>query len=74
MQFTGCGSIMSVHFTSAPIRDPADAAAADMRLRDLFFFDMAAAGIYLARRGFMALMLPVASRSWMRRQRLSPDS
>ncbi len=59
MQFTGCGSIIGVHFTAAPIRNPADAAAADMRLRDLFFFDMAAAGIYLARRGFMALMLPV---------------
>jgi len=59
MQFTGCGSILGVHFTAAPIRNPADAAGADMRLRDLFFFDMAAAGIYLARRGFMALMLPV---------------
>jgi glutamate-1-semialdehyde 2,1-aminomutase len=59
MQFTGCGSIMGVHFTAAPIRNPADAAGADARLRDLFFFDMAAAGIYLARRGFMALMLPV---------------
>ena len=59
MQFTGCGSIMNVHFTAASIRNPADAAGADARLRDLFFFDMAAAGIYLARRGFMALMLPV---------------
>ena len=59
MQFTGCGSIMGVHFTAAPIRSPTDAAGADARLRDLFFFDMAAGGIYLARRGFMALMLPV---------------
>jgi glutamate-1-semialdehyde 2,1-aminomutase len=59
MQFTGCGSILGVHFTAAPIRRPGDAAGADARLRDLFFFDMAAAGVYLARRGFMALMLPV---------------
>jgi glutamate-1-semialdehyde 2,1-aminomutase len=59
MQFTGCGSIMGVHFTASLIRCPADAAGSDTRLRDLFFFDMAAAGIYLARRGFMALMLPV---------------
>jgi glutamate-1-semialdehyde 2,1-aminomutase len=59
MQFTGCGSIIGVHFTAGPIRNPGDAARADGRLRDLFFFDMAAAGIYLARRGFMALMLPV---------------
>ncbi len=59
MQFTGCGSIIGVHFTADPILKPADAAGADSRLRDLFFFDMAAAGIYLARRGFMALMLPV---------------
>jgi glutamate-1-semialdehyde 2,1-aminomutase len=58
MQFTGCGSIMGVHFKSASIRNAADAAGADIRLRDLFFFDMAAAGVYLARRGFMALMLP----------------
>jgi glutamate-1-semialdehyde 2,1-aminomutase len=59
MQFTGCGSILGVHFTAAPIRNPADSAGGDARLRDLFFFDMAAAGIYLARRCFMALMLPV---------------
>jgi glutamate-1-semialdehyde 2,1-aminomutase len=59
MQVTGCGSIMAVHFTAAPIRSVTDTAGADARLRDLFFFDMAAAGIYFARRGFMALMLPV---------------
>jgi glutamate-1-semialdehyde 2,1-aminomutase len=59
MQFTGCGSIMAVHFTAAPIRSVADTAGADTRLRDLFFFDMAAAGVYFARRGFMALMLPI---------------
>jgi len=59
MQFTGCGSIMAVHFMAAPIRSVADTAGADVRLRDLFFFDMVAAGLYFARRGFMALMLPI---------------
>jgi glutamate-1-semialdehyde 2,1-aminomutase len=58
MQVTGLGSIMNVHFTSAEIRTPAETAC-DTRLRDLFFFDMAEAGIYLARRGLIALMLPI---------------
>jgi glutamate-1-semialdehyde 2,1-aminomutase len=58
MQFTGLGSLMNAHFTAAPILRPADTAC-DVRLRDLFFFDMAAAGFYMARRGLMALMLPV---------------
>jgi glutamate-1-semialdehyde 2,1-aminomutase len=58
MQFTGLGSLMSVHFTKRAIRCPADTAA-DPRLRDLFFFDMVEAGFYLARRGFIALMLPL---------------
>jgi glutamate-1-semialdehyde 2,1-aminomutase len=58
MQVTGLGSIMNVHFTAAPIRSPADLPT-DHRLRDLFFFDMAEAGIYLARRGLIALMLPI---------------
>ena len=59
MQFTGVGSVMNAHFVSGPVRTPADAASSDNRLRDLFFFDMAEAGIYLARRGMIALMLPV---------------
>jgi len=58
MQFTGLGSLMNAHFTAAPIEDPAGAAC-DNRLRDLFFFDMAEAGFYLARRGLAALMLPL---------------
>jgi glutamate-1-semialdehyde 2,1-aminomutase len=58
MQFTGLGSLMNAHFTTSQIRRPADAAC-DNRLRDLFFFDMAEAGFYLARRGLAALMLPL---------------
>ena len=59
IQITGVGSVMNVHFTTGPIRTPADAARSDTRLRDLFFFDMVEAGIYLARRGLIALMLPL---------------
>ena len=59
MQATGIGSVMNIHFTAGPIRTPADANRSDRRLRDLFFFDMAEAGIYLARRGLIALSLPI---------------
>ncbi|UFN49973.1 aspartate aminotransferase family protein [Roseomonas sp. OT10] len=58
MQASGIGSLMNIHFTARPIRNPSDAAC-DGRLRDLFFFDMVESGIYLARRGLIALMLPV---------------
>lgn len=58
MQFTGLGSMMTVHFTRAPIRRPADVASLDPRLKELFFFDMIAAGLYIARRGMMVLSLP----------------
>ncbi|HWK47349.1 MAG TPA: aminotransferase class III-fold pyridoxal phosphate-dependent enzyme [Stellaceae bacterium] len=58
LRVSGLGSIMNVHFTLAPIRRPADAVC-DARLRDLFFFDMIEAGIYLARRGMITLMLPL---------------
>jgi glutamate-1-semialdehyde 2,1-aminomutase len=59
MQFTGIGSMLSVHFVRGPIRSPADAAKGDARLKELFFFDMLAHGIWLARRGMMALSLPI---------------
>jgi glutamate-1-semialdehyde 2,1-aminomutase len=59
MQASGLGSIMNVHFTAAPIRRPADAAG-DPGLRDLFFFEMIEAGVYLARRGLIALTLTIS--------------
>jgi glutamate-1-semialdehyde 2,1-aminomutase len=61
-QFTGIGSLMSAHATSRPINSPSDAVPADSSdifTRDLFFFDMLSRGIYLARRGFIALSLPI---------------
>ena len=62
MQFTGIGSMLSVHMMRGPIRSPADAARGDARLKELFFFDMLAHGIWLARRGMMALSLPIGDR------------
>ena len=59
MQFTGIGSMLAVHMTRGPIRSPADAARGDAKLKELFFFDMLAHGIWLARRGMMALSLPI---------------
>jgi glutamate-1-semialdehyde 2,1-aminomutase len=60
MQVTGLGSLMNVHFTDRAISRPADTVC-DERLRELFFFDMADAGIYLARRGLIALMLEMGA-------------
>jgi glutamate-1-semialdehyde 2,1-aminomutase len=48
-----------VHTTRGAIRSPADAGKSDAKLKELFFFDMLAQGIWLARRGMMTLCLPV---------------
>ena len=50
---------MSAHATGRPIRTPADAAAADAAVEGLFFFDLLARGVYIARKGFIALSLPI---------------
>jgi glutamate-1-semialdehyde 2,1-aminomutase len=59
LQFSGVGSMLAVHATRGPVTCPADAAKADQRLKELFFFDMLSHGIWLARRGMMALSLPI---------------
>jgi glutamate-1-semialdehyde 2,1-aminomutase len=59
MGFTGLGSMMTVQFRRLPIERPAMPMPAEEGLRELFFFDMMEAGIYLARRGMAALSLPV---------------
>jgi glutamate-1-semialdehyde 2,1-aminomutase len=59
MCFTGLGSMLAVHFRVAPIEQPYIGSAAEEGLRELFFFDMLDSGIYLARRGMVALSLPV---------------
>ena len=59
MQFTGHGSMSCVHFRPGPILRPYAASPAEDGLRELFFLDMLAAGLYLARRGMAALSLPI---------------
>jgi glutamate-1-semialdehyde 2,1-aminomutase len=59
VQFTGIGSMLAVHTARGRIRTPADAAKSDAKLKELFFFDMLAQGIWLARRGMMTLCLPI---------------
>lgn len=58
MQWTGLGSMMTVHFQGGPIH-----AAMDIRpepeLRELFHLDMLDRGFYLARRGMIALSLEI---------------
>jgi glutamate-1-semialdehyde 2,1-aminomutase len=51
LRVTGLGSVMNLHATG----QPATAAA----IKDLVFFDLVARGFYLARRGLIALSLPV---------------
>ena len=57
MQFTGLGSMFSVHMTDRPIRSQDDAEWGNAALRDLFYFDLVARGIWLAKRGMFALSI-----------------
>jgi glutamate-1-semialdehyde 2,1-aminomutase len=57
MQFTGLGSMFSVHMTGTPIRTVDDAAKGDAGLRDLFWFDLLARGVWFAKRGMFALSI-----------------
>ncbi|MCW5653078.1 aspartate aminotransferase family protein [Hydrogenophaga sp.] len=59
LQFTGLGSLMNLHATASDIRNVGDLAGTDARVRDLFFFHMLEAGLYVARRGFTVLSLPI---------------
>jgi glutamate-1-semialdehyde 2,1-aminomutase len=59
LQFTGIGSLMCAHPVNGAIETAADAAAVDPRLRELLHFDMLERGIYLARRGFIALSFAI---------------
>ena len=59
LQFTGLGSLMNLHATDAPIHSTADLRQSDQRIKDLFFFFMLEQGLYVARRGFIVLSLPI---------------
>src|SRR5271168_1380675 len=57
MQFTGLGSMLAVHMTDGPIRSQEDAERGNAALRDLFYFDLVARGIWFAKRGMFALSI-----------------
>jgi glutamate-1-semialdehyde 2,1-aminomutase len=59
VQTTGVGSILCLHFQSEPIRQPSDTAHTPAAARALFHLEMLARGFYVARRGFIALSLPL---------------
>ncbi len=59
MAFTGIGSLMTLHATAAPVRSPGDLQGADGRAKDLVFFGLLEQGVFMARRGLIALSLPV---------------
>ena len=58
MQFSGLGSLMNLHATRRPLRSPADLAGSDPRAKDLVYQALLERGVFMARRGFIALSLP----------------
>jgi glutamate-1-semialdehyde 2,1-aminomutase len=61
-QVTGVGTLLNIHPTTVPISRPADLAAGEPRLLELFFLDLLERGYYLAPRGYLALSLAVEPR------------
>jgi glutamate-1-semialdehyde 2,1-aminomutase len=59
MHFSGVGSMLQPHFRKGPIARPYAATAKEEALRELYFFDLMAAGVYIARRGMIAMSLPI---------------
>lgn len=59
LQFTGQGSVMNFHPTAMHLQRPMELSEYQKRLRDLYFFHLIESGIYLARRGLVALSLPL---------------
>jgi glutamate-1-semialdehyde 2,1-aminomutase len=59
LQATGLGSLLTLHGTAVPVRSVADLAHSNALVKDLVFFDLLARGVFIARRGMMALSLPV---------------
>ncbi|WP_059413149.1 aspartate aminotransferase family protein [Cupriavidus basilensis] len=59
LQFTGVGSLMNLQAGTHEIRSTADILPGGNAIKDLFFFHMIENGVYLARRGFVVLSVPV---------------
>lgn len=58
MQWTGAGSLLTLHFQTDPIRAARDIHP-EPALRELFHLDMLERGFYLARRGMIAMSLEI---------------
>jgi glutamate-1-semialdehyde 2,1-aminomutase len=58
-QATGVGSLLNTHFNPEPVTHPEISERDDAEAAELFHLDMIAAGYFLARRGYIALSLPV---------------
>lgn len=58
LQFSGLGSLMNLHATNRRVRRPADLSGTDPRVKDLLFFALLERGVFIARRGLVALSLP----------------
>lgn len=59
MHFSGIGSMVQPHFRAGPILRPYPSTPAEDALREIYFLDLMAAGIYIARRGMIAMSLPI---------------
>ena len=60
IQFIGSGSLIGMHTTANTITCVDDLGESDDRVMELLFLDLLAAGYYIARRGFIAVMLTVS--------------
>ena len=57
IQFTGVGSLLAMHPVRGRITNSRDLLGSDDRILELIFLDLLDRGYYIARRGFIALML-----------------
>ncbi|MCB0908840.1 MAG: hypothetical protein KDB63_17170, partial [Nocardioidaceae bacterium] len=57
---SGQSTLINLHPVAGPVRGPEDVAAADPRLRALFFHELLHRGFYVAGRGYLALSLAVS--------------
>jgi glutamate-1-semialdehyde 2,1-aminomutase len=62
VQFTGCGSVMSIHFCQTEIESPEDLQHEPKELLALFQLDLMKRGLYIGRRGQIILSLPMGQR------------
>jgi glutamate-1-semialdehyde 2,1-aminomutase len=62
VQFTGCGSVMSIHFSENEIKSPEDLQHEPKELLALFQLDLMKRGLYIGRRGQIILSLPMGLR------------